>query len=129
MIFIIVDYYIIKKYKKYEMNKQINEIIDIINISENNYNEINDKIDLLSVNKKREEILKKILIVLIKNKNKELKLIMISNIKQESEITSNNVKKHLMIYNNHVIDYKNYLRNFVKSLNETKEINIIISQI
>jgi hypothetical protein len=84
---------------------------------------------LLSVNKKREEILKKILNILTKNKNKELKSIMILNIKQESEISSNNVKKHLMIYKNDVMEYKIYLRNFIKSLNETKEISIIISQV
>ena len=129
VIFIVVDYYIIKKYKNYEYNKQINEIIEIINSNENNFNKINDKIDLLSVNKNREDILKKILNVLTKNKNKELKSLMISNIKQESEITSNNVKKHLMIYKNEAMEYKNYLRDFIKSLNETKEISIIMSQV
>jgi hypothetical protein len=129
IIFIIVDYYIIKKYKNYIVNKEINHIIEIIKNNYSNYNEINDKIDLLSVNKKREDILKKIVNILINNKNNELKPIMISNIKQESEITSNNVKKHLTIYKNDLCDYKKYLRDFVKSLNETKEINIIISQV
>ena len=129
MIFIIVDYYIIKKYKNYEMNKQINEIIDIIKNNENNYNEINDKIDLLSINKKREEILKKVIDILIKNKQIELKNTMILNIKQETEITSEVVKKYFIIYKNDLKNYKIYLRNFVMSLNETKEISIIISQI
>ena len=80
-IFLIIDYIIIKKYKKYEITKQINEIIEIIKISENDINKINHMIDLLTINNKREDILKKIINVLIKNKQKELKSIMFMNIK------------------------------------------------
>jgi len=130
MIFIIViDYIIIKKYKNFELNNKINAIIEVIKVSEHDINKINDMIDLLSVNKKREDILKKLINVLIKNKEKELKTMMVMNIKQDSEITSNIVKKHLRTYKNDLYQYKIYLRDFVKSLNESKEINIIISQL
>jgi hypothetical protein len=130
MIFIIViDYIIIKKYKKFELNNKINAIIEVIKVSEHDINKINDMIDLLSVNKKREDILKKLINVLIKNKEKELKTMMVMNIKQDSEITSNIVKKHLRTYKNDLYQYKIYLRDFMKSLNESKEINIIISQL
>uniref|UniRef100_A0A6C0CHJ5 Uncharacterized protein n=1 Tax=viral metagenome TaxID=1070528 RepID=A0A6C0CHJ5_9ZZZZ len=128
-IFLIIDYIIIKKYKKYEITKQINEIIEIIKISENDINKINHMIDLLTINNKRQDILKKIINVLIKNKQKELKSIMFTNIKQESEIVSNVVKKHLRTYKNNLHEYKIYLRNFIKSLNESKEVSIIISQV
>jgi len=130
MIFIIViDYIIIKKYKNFELNNKINAIIEVIKVSEHDINKINDMIDLLSVNKKREDILKKLINVLIKNKEKELKTMMVMNIKQDSEITSNIVKKHLRTYKNDLYQYKIYLRDFMKSLNESKEINIIISQL
>ena len=130
MIFIIVvDYIIIKKYKNFELNNKINAIIEVIKVSEHDINKINDMIDLLSVNKKREDILKKLINVLIKNKENELKTMMVMNIKQDSEITSNIVKKHLRTYKNDLYQYKIYLRDFMKSLNESKEINIIISQL
>ena len=131
LIIIIIDYIIINKYKKYKINKKIDKIIEILIISKNdiNYNKINDMIDLITKNKKREDILKKIINVLIKNKQNELKSKMYINIKQESEIVSDIIKKHLTIYTNNLIDYKKYLRNFTKSLNESKEISIIISQL
>ena len=126
IIFIIIDYYILKKYKDYEYRVKINKIIELI-INQENYNEINDKID--EIKKKREEVLKKVIDTLIKNKHVELKNTMIVNIKQETEITSEVVKEHLIIYKNDLKDYKIYLRNFVKSLNESKEISIIIGYV
>ena len=119
--FFILDYYINKKYILY---LKIKEIIHLINNNED-YDYINVKINELGKN--REKNIKKIIKSLIINKRNELLAQMNTDINCELNITPPIIKNHMDTYKADLKSYKEHLKNYFNSLNETNDITIIMN--